>query len=283
MRIGIMHVMPAVENTPEAEVVKAWDRLLKKSMNRVKNKDTEIEFWISRQGLPEEAAHYRYMWAFSEVETLHGYIEMGKSKLFDAIMVMCFFDPKLREARQALNIPFIGPGETSMRIASMMGKKFGVVSAGEQARWEVEENISKYGLSALALPVVGMPGSSESQTEKFKNAYDTIKGFIEVSRTLINSGAEVIIPGCMIVDAIIHTAPGCEKEYPNGLNEIDGVPVINVNQLALKMAENFVALNKAGSSWISRKLFFRSSEGDKIAEDFASPLIKYSGPGFWSD
>jgi hypothetical protein len=37
MKIGIMHVMPAVENAPEDEVVKAWGRLLrslKKAMGK---------------------------------------------------------------------------------------------------------------------------------------------------------------------------------------------------------------------------------------------------------
>jgi allantoin racemase len=283
MKIGIMHIMPAVENTPEAEVVKAWDRLLRRSMDQVKNKDTEIVFRISRRGLPEEAVQYSYMLAFSEIETLQGYLEMGQSGMYDAIMVMCFFDPKMREARQALNIPFIGPGETAMRIASMMAKRFGVIGASERAKWEIEDNIRKYGLSEQAIPVKGMPESSESQIEKFKDAHITINDFIEVGRELIAGGAEVIIPGCMINDAIIHIAPGCEKEYPRGLNEIDGVPVMNVNQLALKMAETLAALKKAGSPWISRKLYFNSSQGDKTAEEIGAPVLKYDGPGFWSD
>lgn len=278
-----MHVVPAVENTPEAEAVIAWDRLLRKSMDRVKNKDTEIVFHISRRGLPEEAAQYRYMWAFSEVETLHGLLEMGRTGMYDAIMVMCFFDPKLREARQALDIPFIGPGETAMRIASMMGKKFGVICAGETSRWEIEDNISKYGLSGLAVPVRGMPESAEHLNEKFKDAHNTIRDFIRIGKELIADGAEVIIPGCMINDAIIHTAPGCEEDYPMGLKEIDGVPVLNVNQLALKMAETFATLKKAGSAWISRKLYFFSSRGDKAAEDMGASLLKYDGPGFWLD
>jgi allantoin racemase len=283
MRIGIKHVMPAQENSSDAEVVKAWDRLLRKSMDRVKNTDTEIVFRVSRQGLSGEAVEYTYMWAFNEIETLQGYLEMGQSGLYDAIMVMCFFDPKMREARQALNVPFIGPGETAMRIASMMGKKFGVISATEHAGCEVEDNIHKYGLSDLALAVKPMPPSSENLVEQFKNARNTINDFIKVSRELIAGGAEVIIPGCMIIDAVVHAAPECEKELPMGLNEVDGVPVLNVSQLAVKMAETFVTLKKAGSPWISRKLYFGSSQGNKNAEAISAPLIKYAGPGFWSD
>jgi allantoin racemase len=283
MKIGIMHVMPAVENTPDAEVVKAWDSLLRQSMDQVKNKDTEIVFRISRKGLGEEAVEYSYMWAFNEIETLQGYLEMGQSAKYDAIMVMCFFDPMMREARQALKVPFIGPGETAMRIASMMGKKIGFVSASEKAATQVEDNISKYGLSSHMLPVIGMPKTPDSQADKFKDAHNTIRDFVQVSRKLIAVGAEIIIPACMIIDAIVHVARGCEKEYPGGLTEIDGVPVLNVNQLALKMAETFVALKKAGSPWISRKLYFSSSSGDATAENMGAPVLKYTGPGFWSD
>ena len=57
MKIGIIHVMPAMENVPEDEMVKAWDGLLRQSMNQVK-KDTEIVFQISRPGLPEKAVTF---------------------------------------------------------------------------------------------------------------------------------------------------------------------------------------------------------------------------------
>jgi Asp/Glu/hydantoin racemase len=96
----------------------------------------------------------------------------------------------------------------------MMGKIFGVISAGERARWDIEDNIRKYGLSEHAVGQ-GMPATSENQAEKFKDAHNTIQNFIRVGQELIADGAEVIIPGCMINDAIIHVA-GCEKDYPEG-------------------------------------------------------------------
>jgi len=283
MRIGIMHVMAAVENTPQAEIVKTWDRLLRQSLDRVKNRDTEIVFRISRYGLHEDAARYDYMRVFSELETLQGYFEMGRAGTYDAIIVMCFLDSYQREARQALKVPFIGPGEAAMRVAGMMGKKFGVVCANVQTQWPIEENILKYGLSESSVGVKGLPESGESQMDKFADPHRTIANFIQIGRELIAAGAEIIIPGCMINDAIIHIAPGCEKDYPSGLNEIDGVPVMNVNQVALKMAETLATLKNAGSAWISRRLYYNSSVGNTTAQDLAAPVLEYAGPGFWSD
>ena len=49
---------------------------------------------------------------------------------------------------------------------------------------------------------------------------------------------------------------GVEDQYPNGFNEVDGVPVADVIGSALKMAEVLASLKKGGSSWVSRKCTF---------------------------
>lgn len=98
---------------------------------------------------------------------------------------------------------------------------------------------------------------------------------------MVADGAEVIIPGCMILDPVLHFAPGCEKEYPNGINEVDGVPVMNVVAIAIKVAGAFVSLKKAGLPWISRKLYYNSPT--KVALADAASMLEYKGPGFWRE
>ena len=110
-----------------------------------------------------------------------------------------------------------------------------------------------------------------------------LKLFIEASRRLIEDGAEVIILGCMAVDPVLVLAPSCAKNYPSGLREVDGVPLMNVTALTIKVAEGFVSLKNAGLPWISRKLYFASAKNDKKALKTGAPLLKYSGPGFWLD
>ena len=285
MKIGIMHVMAAVENTPEAEYVKSWDRLLRQNLESIKAENTEITFQIPRRGAGAEATQYKFMNALNDVETLFGYMELGKAGIYDAVIGLCFFDTMAREARQVLNIPFLVPGEVSMRMASMMGRKFGIVTASDSASLIVEDNIRKYGLRDNAVPTraMTMDLGTDNWADSHTDARMMIEQFSEVSRKLIEDGAEVIIPGCMAVDPVLAVAPGCERDYPHGLREVDGVPVMNVSALTVKLAEVFVAMDKAGLPWISRKLYYASAEGDSQALEAGAPLLEYQGPGFWLD
>jgi hypothetical protein len=77
MKIGIMHVMPAMENTPELK----WSKLgssVKTEYGSGQNQDTEIVFRISRRGLPKKLSNYSYMRAFSEVRHYKGIWRWGK-------------------------------------------------------------------------------------------------------------------------------------------------------------------------------------------------------------
>jgi allantoin racemase len=285
VKIGIMHVMAAVENTAEADYVKNWDKLLRKNIDLVKAKGTEVTFQIPRRGAGAEATQYKFMNALNDMETLYGCMELGKAGTYDAVIVLCFFDTMAREARQVLDIPFLAPGELSMRMASLMGLKFGVVSASDSASLVIEENIRKYGLRDNAVPVRAMPMDlgMDEWVNCHTDAHPMIKNFTEAGRKLIADGAEVIIPGCMAVDPVLPLAPGCAKDYPDGLREIDGVPIINVITLTIKVAEAFVALKKAGLPWISRKLYYASAKNDKKALKAGAALLEYKGPGFWLD
>ena len=284
IRIGVMHVIPAAENSPAADVLKSWDRLLRKNIDLVKAEGTEVTFQIPRLGTDSlHALQYKYMNALNDMETLYGYMELGKTGKYDAIFGMCFFDPMMREARQVLDVPFIGPGEVTMRLAAMMGRKFGVVSIGDRVNWNIEDLIEKYHLDSYSVGVRGLPVSIEDQVKAITDARENIDGFIKVSKELVAAGAEVIIPGCMIMDPALRLAPGCEKEYPNGLHEVDGVPIMNVIALSIKVAEAFASMKKAGLPWISRKLYYNSAEGNEKALRDGARILEYKGPGFWLD
>jgi len=284
IRIGVMHVIPAAENSPAADVLRSWDRLLRKNIDLVKAEGTEVTFQIPRLGTDSlHALQYKYMNALNDMETLYGYMELGKTGKYDAIFGMCFFDPMMREARQVLDVPFIGPGEVTMRLAAMMGRKFGVVSIGDRVNWNIEDLIEKYHLDSYSVGVRGLPVSIEDQVKAITDARENIDGFIKVSKELVAAGAEVIIPGCMIMDPALRLAPGCEKEYPNGLHEVDGVPIMNVIALSIKVAEAFASMKKAGLPWISRKLYYNSAEGNEKALRDGVRILEYRGPGFWLD
>lgn len=46
----------------------------------------------------------------------------------DAIVIDCMGDPGLKPAREVVRIPVLGPAETSMHLAAMLGQRFSVVT-----------------------------------------------------------------------------------------------------------------------------------------------------------
>lgn len=72
-------------------------------------------------------------------------------------------------------------------------------------------------------------------------------------------------------------APGCEKMYPNGLYEVDGVPLVDVISTAVRMAEVLVSMKEAGIPWISRYSTFNSPPEDLMKA--TESLFPYHGSG----
>lgn len=275
MRIAYQQVMGAREGD---EWVLNYNQLLRKNMELVKSPDTEVEFRTLRKGLNKfEAMFYSYTNFLGFTEILEGIIQAEKDG-FDAVMICCFFDSILKEARQAVNIPVIGAAESAMLMATMMGRKFGVITVSPEAAFDMEDNIIKYGLSARSTPIRPILASPKEQMLAIQNASQGLEAFTAVCRELINDGAEIILPGCMVMSPAMRIAPGC-PDLPNGIEEIDGVPIMDIVGTQVLMAETMVRLKKAGSAWISRKgLYAQPSEK---ALDAALSIFPYDGPGVW--
>ncbi len=64
----------------------------------------------------------------------------------DAFVIACHCDPNLTVLREASVHPVLGIGESSMKIATLLGHKFSVVSTGDRGIPNKEANIRSYGL-----------------------------------------------------------------------------------------------------------------------------------------
>jgi allantoin racemase len=64
----------------------------------------------------------------------------------DAAIISCFGDPGLIAAREISNILVLGPGQTSMHVASLLGHRFSVISVVESVRPLIENIARQYGV-----------------------------------------------------------------------------------------------------------------------------------------
>ncbi|MBN1627819.1 MAG: hypothetical protein JW944_14970 [Deltaproteobacteria bacterium] len=280
MKILLVNI-PAAEEDSEVGVFfkKVMVPLLRKNLELVKQKDTEVTFRFPRKGLASmEAIFYSYMDYLNSTTAFYAAAH-AEEEGFDAVMIACAGDPMLWEIRQALNIPVVSIGESSMIMSTMMGYKFGLVAISPYNIIGQEHNISKYGLRDRSVGVRAIPESGDEQVMAMQDAHHTIEAFKKVARELIYDGAEIIIPGCALMSPAMRFAPGAEKEYPNGLTEVDGVPVADVVGDTIKMAEMLVSLKKAGSSWISRKALY--AQPTPLAKEHGQAVLQDDGIGFW--
>ena len=146
---------------------------------------------------------------------------------FDAFVVACHCDPNLDAMKEVTRKPVVGIGEASMKIASMLGHRFSVVSTAKHSVPNKEALIRKYHLQDL-LASVRAPG------DEMATANDEEKYLQAAQSALEEDMAEVIVLGCAGM-------AGLDKYLEGKL----GVPVLDGVACALIIA---VGLTKYGVS-----------------------------------
>jgi allantoin racemase len=146
-----------------------------------------------------------------QVDAAPGMIRLVKENEneFDGFVVACHCDPNLDVIKEITQKPVVGIGEASMKIASMLGHKFSVISMTEQSIPNKEALIRKYHLQdALA--------SVRAPIEEHKNLNEEER-YLETSKLAIDEDwAEVIVLGCAGMT-------GMDKKLEKEL----GVPVLD--------------------------------------------------------
>lgn len=258
-RILLVNVAAAEEGDGFVEnmLLPAW----KKNFAFVRDSDTEIVSRHSRWGIHGlEGFFYNYLDVLNSQAVFQAALH-AEEEGFDAVIVMCFGDPMLRQIRQAVNVPVIGLGETAMLWGVRMCAKFGIIAISEHNINETIETVEKYGLSHRLAGVRAIKESPEAQGEALISAEASLEAFREVSLKLIGDGADLIIPGCGIMSPAMRLMLGVESLYPQGLSEVDGVPVLDVLSCALATAQATIEMRRAGSTWISRSgLYVQATE-----------------------
>jgi allantoin racemase len=129
----------------------------------------------------------------SAVPDLLRVIKEGEEKGHDAIIINCFGNPGLEEAKKLVKIPVIGAGEASFLKIKEMERGFSVLTPVEQAVRRVKRNARKCGVERFLLSVrpLGMHVLELGQRERLRKAL-VMKG----GKAVQEDHAEVIVLGC---------------------------------------------------------------------------------------
>ena len=147
----------------------------------------------------------------------------------DAVVIACFSDPGLDEAREILTIPVVGIEESSLHLAAQLGRRFTILTSRSARVPAKLAHVERLGLSSrlasvrpLEMGVLEMdadPGRARAR-------------MLEVGGAAVrDDGAEVIVLGCAGL-------AGHARDVGAAL----GVTVIDPSPVALATAEMLVRL-----------------------------------------
>jgi allantoin racemase len=222
MRIKV--VVPNVITTVD------WRKEVRQVYDKVKEPETNIDIVALERGIASIEQYYDH-----EIAACYALQEVEKSEKegYDAVIVYCAADPGVFGAREALHIPVMGLFEPSLHLASMLGRKFSVISPMKRTIPLQTDLVSLYGLEkkcasirAVEIPVLGL----DDQEQLAKALYE------ESTKAINEDGADVIVFGC---GGMIDVASDLSKKL--------GVPVVDPGIAALKMCELLVRMKLSQS------------------------------------
>jgi allantoin racemase len=147
----------------------------------------------------------------------------------DAVVIACFSDPGLDEARGLVSIPVVGIEESSLHLAAQLGRRFTILTSRAARVPAKVEHVERLGLSSRLASVRPLEmGVLEMDAEPDR----AVARILEVGAGAVrDDGAEVIVLGCAGLAG--HAA---------ALSTTLGVSVIDPSPVALATAEMLVRL-----------------------------------------
>lgn len=207
---------------------------------KVARPDTEIVM----NGLNPDTYKTRYPGSdirYAHLLNLHGqqFVTRGldaEAAGFDGYMIMTLPEPYLEDIRSIVDIPTVGYGESAMLTAMMMGERIGVLIFITAIGPRITRNAARLGIRDRFAGCFSAGFGFDDVLDAFEKPDEVIEKFHASARKAIAAGVDAIIPG---------EAPLCVLLARNGIQNIDGVPIVDALAATIKMAESLVDLRRS--------------------------------------
>jgi allantoin racemase len=173
---------------------------------------------------------------------------------YDAIVIGCFYDVGLREAREVSRKAVVtAPCQSALMFASQLGNSFSVIVGREKWISKMSENVHLYGLDRHLASM----RSVKMGVHDFQVDHDlTASRLMEAGRRAVEEDlAEVLILGCTI-----------EFGFYEKMQQELGVPVIDAVLAPFKMAELMAETAGLFGWYPSRMWGSEAPPEDEVAE-----------------
>lgn len=210
-----------------------WNKMDGNYLKKNAREDTIVEVVNIEKG-PKTIESF-----YDEAFALPGILKIVREikNQYDGIMINCFADPGLKPAREVCDIPVVGPGESAIILASMLGHNFSIISVKKNVIPMFEMKVVSLGLSKRLSSVEYIDIPVSELEDDFNKTEEAI---IEaINRTIKQNNTEVAVLGCT----------GMLSLYSEVVKRVN-IPVVEPAATALKMLEILIDLgithSKAG-------------------------------------
>jgi Asp/Glu/hydantoin racemase len=239
MAMRIWHQSMAVlRDVPE------YTAALSKRLPTIVRPDTEVVMHGLAVGTMDHANYPKADLASAYLMYAHGnqFIAAGldaQAQGFDAMVLATLGNPMLHEIRSLVDIPVVGYGDVSFRLAALYGKRFGLMFFNTVREGFWREYFRVNGLSEAFAGIVpaGVSFQDVVAAHADDKKRDEVIGQIRVTgeRMVSELGVNVIVPGEMPLNLLLANAK---------VAEIAGATVIDGLALSFKTAEMMVDLRR---------------------------------------
>ena len=161
-------------------------------------------------------------------------VRAAEGRGVDAVVIACFSDPGLDAARELTGVPVVGIQEAAMHLAAQIAYRFSILTTLKH-RAPVRERAAL--LAGLERRLVSCPILNLPVLDTVADRERVVQRLIEVGRRAVEEdGAEALILGCAGLGDL---APRVQRTL--------GVPIVDPNAAALKLAETLVDLGLSHS------------------------------------
>jgi len=202
-----------------------WNKTDGDYLKKIAGKDTLIEVINIKKGPKTIESFYDESFALPEILMIAREIK----NQYDGIMINCFLDPGLKSAREVCDIPVVGPGESAIILASMLGHNFSIISVKKNMIPLLEIKVASLGLLKKLSSVECIDISVSELEDNSSQTEEAIIGVID--RAIKKNNIEVAILGCT----------GMLSLYSKVAKRVS-IPVVEPAATALKMLEIFIDL-----------------------------------------
>jgi allantoin racemase len=150
---------------------------------------------------------------------------------YDALIVGCAGDPGLYALREVLDVPVVGPLESSLAVASMLGYKYSVATILETGIPKVWSTLRKYGEDHRCASVRAIQAKVQEMVDGDVSRDSVIRSVETVADMAMTDGASCVILGCMTMAFLL-----VDESTTSPL------PIVNPAKVSVKIAEMLATL-----------------------------------------